>query len=65
MRKLTYEYVRDYFSEQGCELLETEYKNCMTKMRYRCKCGNISKISFLEPPLPQGKRIPNSTRQLK
>ena len=45
-KKHTYEFVKNYFEEQGCELLEEEYKNCKTKMRYRCVCGNISKIVF-------------------
>jgi len=45
-KKHTFEYVKSYFEEHGCELLEKEYINCKTKMRYRCKCGNISKIGF-------------------
>lgn len=45
-KKLTYEYVKGYFEEQGCELLEEEYKDNKTKMKYKCVCGNISKIVF-------------------
>ncbi len=45
-KKHTLEYVKEFFEEQGCELLETEYKNYTTKMKYRCSCGNISKIHF-------------------
>ena len=45
-KKLTLEYVKGYFDEQGCELLEKEYKNSKTKMRYRCSCGNVSEIAF-------------------
>ena len=45
-KKYTYEYVYNYFKEQGCELLEKEYKNCMTKMKYRCSCKEISYINF-------------------
>ncbi len=44
--KLTYEYVSNYFKENGCELLEKEYKNARTKMRYKCICGNTSEIVF-------------------
>jgi very-short-patch-repair endonuclease len=44
--KLTYEYVYNYFKEQNCELLETEYTNALTKMRYICICKNISSIIF-------------------
>lgn len=46
MRKLTLEYVKQYFQEQGCEFLEKEYKNSRTKIKYRCICGNISEIKF-------------------
>jgi len=45
-KKLTYEYVYNYFLENGCELLEKEYVNYKTKMKYRCSCGNISSITF-------------------
>jgi very-short-patch-repair endonuclease len=44
--KLTYEYVYNYFKKYNCELLETEYKNSATKMKYRCKCGNESEIIY-------------------
>lgn len=44
--KYTYEFVRNYFVENGCELLEQEYKSNMTKMKYRCKCGNEAEIKF-------------------
>ena len=54
MKRLSYKYVRDYFKEHGCELLEEGYQNNSTKMKYRCECKNISKISFLH--FKQGKR---------
>ncbi len=46
--KFTYEEVKQYFEDHDCELLETEYKNSKTLMRYRCDCGNpdICKIIF-------------------
>ncbi len=44
--KLTIEFAKQYFLDEGCELLETEYTNCKTKMRYICICGNKSKITF-------------------
>lgn len=44
--RLTYNFVKNYFEEQGCELLETEYINTNTLMKYKCKCNNISKIIF-------------------
>ncbi len=45
-KRHTLEYVKKYFEDHGCELLEKEYKNNRTKMRYICSCGNISKINF-------------------
>lgn len=47
LKPLTYEYVYNYFKEQGCELLSKEYKNNHTLLDYKCSCGNISKINFL------------------
>jgi len=53
-KKFTFEYVKNYFEERGCELLEKEYKNNGMKMRYKCNCGNISKIRFSD--FKKGKR---------
>jgi hypothetical protein len=36
MKKLTYDYVKQLFTDRGYELLESEYVGCETKMRYRC-----------------------------
>lgn len=47
-RTFTYEYVQQYFREHNCELLESEYINCKTKMKYKCECGNESCITFDE-----------------
>lgn len=44
--KLTYEEVSAYFKNQGCELLEAEYKNARTKMKYRCTCGNLAAATY-------------------
>lgn len=38
--------VQDYFKKYGCELLEAEYQNARTPMRYRCVCGTESQICF-------------------
>jgi effector-binding domain-containing protein len=46
MVRLTYEHVFNYFKEHNCELLETEYINCKTKMKFKCSCGNISYIKW-------------------
>ena len=37
--------MKELFAKEGCELLG-EYKGCMIKMNYRCKCGNISAITW-------------------
>ena len=42
-KKLTYEYVKNYFIEQNCVLLETEYKS---NKNLSCYCGNKSEITF-------------------
>jgi hypothetical protein len=44
--KHTLEYVKQYFKDKKCELLETEYINSKTKMKYMCSCGNNSEIIF-------------------
>lgn len=40
------EIIRNYFFSQNCVLLETEYVNGKTPMRYICACGNESKIRY-------------------
>ena len=44
--KYIYDYVKQYFEDQGCELLSEKYTNCDTKMDYVCSCGELSKINF-------------------
>lgn len=46
MRKLTFKFVQNYFKEQKCELLSKEYINSITKLKYKCKCGNESYIRY-------------------
>lgn len=41
-----YDYVRECFEERDCILLEKEYVNCKTKMRYIAQCGHESTITF-------------------
>jgi len=40
------DYVREVFEQEDCELLESEYVNCKTPMRYIAKCGHESTITF-------------------
>jgi hypothetical protein len=44
--KYTYEEVKSYFEEQGCELLSDTYIGSTTKLKYRCICGNVSEIEY-------------------
>jgi len=43
---LTFEKVKAYFEEHGCELLEDVFINSNTNMRFICSCGNESKTTF-------------------
>ena len=44
--KFTYEFVKKYFEDQGCELLEESYERSIYPLKYRCVCGNISRMDF-------------------
>jgi len=46
MRRLTYEYVKKYFDDNNCVLLESKYINSRYKMRYKCECGSIWETTF-------------------
>jgi hypothetical protein len=52
--KHSYEYVYNYFSENNCILISTNYINDHTPLDYICECGNTSKIRFAD--FQQGKR---------
>jgi hypothetical protein len=38
-------FIEKYFKDNNCELLD-KYKNAITKMKYRCSCGDISYTQF-------------------
>ncbi|MRX54644.1 hypothetical protein GJU41_11740 [Bacillus idriensis] len=44
--RFSIEKVRSLFKEKGLTLLEKEYVNSRTKMKYICSCGNISKTTL-------------------
>ena len=44
--KLTFEYVKEKFSERGWELLSTEYKNAHTLLDYVCDKGHKHSIQW-------------------
>ncbi len=45
-KKYDYEYIKQYFEDNGCKLLSTEYHGCDQKLDYICSCGKQSQISF-------------------
>jgi hypothetical protein len=45
-RRFSYEEVKKYFEEQGCELLEKEYKRSVDPITYRCSCGTVARVDF-------------------
>lgn len=45
-KKLSHEYVNNYFKSQGCILLSDTYVNSRTKLDYICSCGSQSTITF-------------------
>jgi len=46
--RLSWEYVSDYFKQHSCELLEKEYINNFTLMKYECSCGSCGEIRFCD-----------------
>jgi hypothetical protein len=45
-KKHTLEELQEYYKKEGCELLATEYLNCMAKMKFKCHCGRIGENAF-------------------
>lgn len=45
-KKYSYKEVKHFFKSNGCELLEKEYINSKTMMKYKCSCGNISTTNY-------------------
>ncbi len=45
-RTFNYQYVYNYFKQNGCELLSKKYIKSTQKLKYKCSCGNISTIEF-------------------
>lgn len=52
-----YDYVREYFMNSDCLLLETEYVNCKTPMRFIAQCGHEHEMNF-----DTFKNCPNASR---
>ncbi len=45
-KKLTINQILQYFNKMGCALLETNYHDCRTPMRYICRCKRKSVIRW-------------------
>lgn len=45
-KKHTLEELKEYYKDKGCILLETEYINSITKMRFKCICGREGLNTF-------------------
>jgi hypothetical protein len=45
-RKHSYEYIKNFFLNEGCKLLNKEYKNSKEKLLYVAQCGHKHKIAF-------------------
>ncbi|MFC1876620.1 hypothetical protein ACFL2E_05025 [Thermodesulfobacteriota bacterium] len=45
-KRLTIEFIKSQFRDNGCKLLATEYINSSRKMPYICSCGNTAEISW-------------------
>jgi uncharacterized Zn-finger protein len=54
----SYEEVKNAFEQCGYELLETEYSNCITKLRYKCPKHPDKQLSISYARLKQGNRCP-------
>jgi hypothetical protein len=48
MKKFTINYVRESFENEGYELLDTEYKDTKSKLKYTCPNGHKHQICFSE-----------------
>ncbi|WP_413304429.1 HNH endonuclease signature motif containing protein [Bacillus sp. 1P10SD] len=45
-KRLTLKFVRNLFKKEGLNLLEDEYMNAGTPMKFECTCGNIDTVTY-------------------
>lgn len=57
---VTYEQIKDYFLQQGYELLSTSYENSHAYLSYKCPKGHINSMSWSN--FSRGKRCPSCSR---
>jgi hypothetical protein len=60
-KRLSYEYVWQYFEDHGCHLISTKYEGNHKPLDYICECGNKSKIAFSH--FKNGKRCKECMRR--
>lgn len=53
--------VKELFRQENCMLLEKDYINSTTKMKYQCSCGNESYITFSK--FKQGQRCKRCVKE--
>lgn len=44
--RLSFEAVRDFFTQNGCELIAKEYRNAKQLLEYVCSCGRGAQINY-------------------
>ncbi|MEH7749104.1 HNH endonuclease [Neobacillus drentensis] len=44
--RFSYQEVKEFYEQHGCELLEDEYKGYTVPMRFRCHCGEENEKTF-------------------
>jgi hypothetical protein len=45
-KRHTYEYVKQFFKENECQLIESEYTSNSVPLKYKCSCGNVTFSDF-------------------
>lgn len=63
-KKLTYEYVKNYFKENGCELLSTKYINSRSFLKYLPQCGHEQYIYLSNFKSGQGRMCSICTKKI-
>lgn len=63
-KKFSYEDVREYFKENGVELLSERYVGALSKLRYIAKCGHEHFISLANFKSGKGRICPTCTYKI-
>lgn len=60
----TYEYIEQYFKNNGCKLLSSEYINSQTKLNYIAQCGHTHNITFNNFSCGKGRKCRECSKKL-